>query len=229
MQDPLNKKMLYAFGTSIVEGHAAHESFVDDIARAHHMIYHKYAINGATMRVVPNEDPVINIVHQVTQAPKIVPDLIVFDGIANDAYASVTDDPKILGSISTGFADELDTATYCGAFETVCRTLLTKYQGAHPLYITTHKTPARTLATQEKLHDVSLAICRKWSIPVVDLYTQSGFNAFIPAYQHDYSYDKLDADGHNLNAVGGTGTHPNADGYRLFYEPRITAALAAMC
>lgn len=225
--DPLQGKMLYAFGTSVVNGHAAQRSFVDDIAEAHGMHDEKYCINGATMRIVPDSEPVIDIVHQVQNAPAAKPDFVVFDGIANDAYDSVANNPQILGQVTHGYADVLDPATYCGAFETVCKTLATKYQGAHILYITTHKTPARTLAAQQTLHDVSVAICQKWSLPVCDIYNESGLNAFLPAYQHDYSYDKTDAHGSN-QAYGGTGTHPNADGYRLFYDPLITAALTAL-
>ncbi|QEU47371.1 SGNH/GDSL hydrolase family protein [Schleiferilactobacillus harbinensis] len=225
MSDPLSGKTLYAFGTSIVEGHAAHRSFVDDIGDAHQLHCQKFSINGASMRIIAAADPAIDIVQQAVNAPAEVPDFVVFDGIANDAYANITEKPKVLGMITPDFTTPLEPYTYCGAFETVCRLLLTKYQGAHPLYIATHKTPARTLAAQDRLHALSVAMCQKWSISVVDLYAQSGFNAFLPTYQHDYSYDKLDANGSNRQAVGGTGPHPNAAGYRLFYDPLITAAL----
>ncbi len=219
----LHGKLLYAFGTSIVNGHLANVSFVEDIATANHMDYRKYCINGASTRFTgPNNIPL-----QVENAPQITPDLIVFDSYANDAYAEVTDDPAVLGAITEGFDAELDPHTYCGGLEKVCRLLLTKYQGAKILYVATHKTPARDLRVQTILHDLSLKIMQKWSIKVCDLFTEGNLNAFVGTYQHDYSYDKLDDHGGN-HSVGGSGTHPNADGYQLFYDPAIAAGLASL-
>lgn len=52
-------------------------------------------------------------------------------------------------------------------------------------------------------------------------------NCFLKQYQHDYSYDKVDANGGN-HSVGGTGTHPNDVGYKLFYDPIITHELLSL-
>ncbi|MFD1124188.1 SGNH/GDSL hydrolase family protein [Lentilactobacillus raoultii] len=219
----LKGKLLYAFGTSIVNGHLANTSFVDDICQENQMTYKKFCINGAASR---STDP-NNIIDQIKNAPSEVPDLIVFDSIANDAYATVTDDPDTMGKITYGFNNQLDPKTYCGALETICKLLETKYQGAKILYVATHKTPARDLRVQTIMHDVSVKIVHKWSIKVADLYTDGNFNGFLESYQHDYSYDKVDANGSN-HSVGGTGTHPNADGYRLFYDPIITQSLVSL-
>lgn len=168
MTNSLNGKLLYAFGTSIVNGHLAQKSFVEDICNANDMKYKKFCINGAASRITdPN-----NIIDQIKKAPDEVPDLIVFDSIANDAYATVTDDPQVMGKITYGFDDELDPKTYCGALETICKMLETKYQGAKILYVATHKTPARDLRVQNIMHDVSLQIVHKWSIKVADLYEE---------------------------------------------------------
>ncbi|WP_283680161.1 SGNH/GDSL hydrolase family protein [Lentilactobacillus sp. Marseille-Q4993] len=219
----LTGKTLYAFGTSIVNGHLANTSFVEDICNANNIKYQKFCVNGAASRITdPN-----NIIDQIKNAPKEVPDFIVFDSIANDAYATVTDDPDTMGKITYGFENELDPKTYCGALETICKMLETKYQGAKILYLATHKTPARDLRVQNIMHAVSLKIVHKWSIKVADLYTEGNFNGFLKQYQHDYSYDKVDENGSN-HSVGGTGTHPNADGYRLFYDPIITQGLVGL-
>ncbi|MCD2256047.1 SGNH/GDSL hydrolase family protein [Lactobacillus sp. CC-MHH1034] len=219
--NPLNGKVLYAFGTSIVNGHLANTSFVDDIGQANQMTYRKFCVNGAAARTTDTN----NIVTQIENAPTKVPDLIVFDAVDNDAYAQVVDDPQIMGQIT--YDDALDSKTYCGAVETICRLLETKYQGAKLLYIATHKTPARDLRVQNVMQATALKIMRKWSIAVADLYTAGNFNAFLEQYQHDYSYDTVDHNGSN-HAVGGTGTHPNAAGYRLFYDPIITQKLKTL-
>ncbi len=220
IENPLVGKTMYAFGTSIVNGHLANVSFVDDICRANKISFKKFCVNGATSRTTdPN-----NIIKQITSAPDDVPDLIVFDSIANDAYPEVVNDPKKLGKISNGYDEQLDPTTYCGAVETICKMLETKYQGAKILYVATHKTPARDLMVQNVMHDISLKIMSKWSIMVADLYTEGNFNGFLKQYQHDYSYDETDEQGGN-HSFGGTGTHPNADGYRLFYDPLILGKL----
>ncbi len=219
----LQGKLLYAFGTSIVNGHLANKSFVDDIGQANQMKYQKFCINGAASRITdPN-----NIIDQIRDAPTTVPDLIVFDSIANDAYATVVDDPAKLGQITYGYANDFNPRTYCGALETICYLLETKYQGAKLLYVATHKTPARDLRVQKIMHDLSIKIMKKWSIKVADLYEEGNMNCFLNQYQHDYSYDEVDANGGN-HAVGGTGTHPNDAGYRLFYDPIITQSLKSL-
>ena len=219
----LDGKLLYAFGTSIVNGHLANKSFVDDICQTNKMKYQKFCINGAASRVTEQN----NIISQIRDAPATVPDLIVFDSIANDAYATVTDDPDKLGKITYGYNGNYDSRTYCGALETICYLLETKYQGAKLLYVVTHKTPARDLRVQNIMHDISVKIMHKWSIKIADLYDEGNMNCFLKQYQHDYSYDKVDVNGSN-HSVGGTGTHPNDVGYRLFYEPLITQSLKSL-
>lgn len=216
----LKGKTLYAFGTSIVNGHLANVSFVEDVAKQTGLTCKKYAVNGASARTTdPN-----NILVQVDQASEVKPDFIIFDGIANDAYPEVVDDPKVLGEISTDFDSTLDTTTYCGGFEKVCKTLLTKYQGAKVFYLATHKTPARQYRIQKVLYDLSVEICHKWSIEVIDLFQAGSLNTFIQSYQQDYSYDVVDENGKN-HAFGGSGTHPNADAYLKYYDPIITNRL----
>ena len=216
----LYKKHVYGFGDSIVYGHAAGISFLDDLAENYSMRIAKYAVNGATVIGYSGN----TILPQIEAASDEIPDYVLFDGLINDAYIDVTDDPTKLGTISGGFAEMLDPTTFCGAFECICRTLLTKYIGAKIIFIAVHKTPARDLSAQDTLQSLARQICSKWSIPVVDLYNASGLNCFIPEYQMAYSYDKADANGGNTS-TGGTGTHPNDVGYKQFYMPMITAKM----
>lgn len=68
------------------------------------------------------------------------------------------------------------------------------------------------------LHDVCLAVCKKWSVPVLDMYENGGINLAIPQYKSIYG------------ASGGTdGTHPNGEGYRKFFVPRLRALLESLC
>ncbi|WP_342435326.1 SGNH/GDSL hydrolase family protein [Lactiplantibacillus paraplantarum] len=222
--NPLNGKLLYAFGSSIVNGHLANTGFVEDIALDNHMSYRKFAVNGATTRT---SDP-NNILKQIKNAPSIIPDFIIFDSWANDAYAEIANDPNQFGEIATGFDSVLHSTTYCGGLETICKTLISKYPGTQFILLATHKTPARKLDVQEKMYQAALQICHKWAFNLIDLYNSGSFNTFIKEYQYNYSYDVVDSNGGN-HAYGGSGTHPNADGYRTFYDPIITNKLLSLC
>ncbi|MBD0384768.1 SGNH/GDSL hydrolase family protein [Paenibacillus sp. WST5] len=215
-----NTKRIYGFGDSIIYGHAAGISFLDYLERNYSLSVTKYAVNGAT--VIGGSGNAI--LPQITEASSIVPDFVLFDGLINDAYTTVTDDPNKLGSISNGFAEIFDTSTFCGGFESICQTLLKKYRGATIIFIAVHKTPARDYIAQETLQYLAKQICCKWSIPVVDLYNASGLNCFISDYQYAYSYDQVDANGGN-SSTGGSGTHPNDVGYMRYYMPMITAKM----
>lgn len=218
----LQNKLLYAFGTSIVYGHLAETSFVDSLAQQYGLIFQKYAVNGATTRTVtPN-----NIVSQIQKASTSKPNFIIFDSIANDAYQSVVEDSTQLGEITTNFTDKLNPDTYCGGLETICKDLLIKYRGSKIMYLATHKTCARDYEVQELMYSLSVKICKKWSIPIIDLYNGSNFNTFIDEYRYNYTYDCPDDNGSN-HSFDGSGTHPNDIGYRLFYEPLVVNALLA--
>ena len=147
------------------------------------------------------------------------PDFVVFDGNANDSYTRITDDPIKLGTITNGFNETLDNTTYCGGFETICKTLLEKYRGARIIYVAVHKLVGRDFGAQEKLHELSREICKKWCIEYVNLYEESGLNTFIESYKNEYSYDTLS------DMKNGSGTHPNEEGYRKFYMPKIIGVM----
>lgn len=221
--NPLKGKLLYAFGSSIVNGHLANVSFVEDVAEDNEMQYRKFAINGATSNTAdPN-----NILTQIKNAPNTIPDFVIFDAWANDAYPEIADDPEKFGVITPDFESDLKTNTFCGGLEAICKTLVNKYEGAQFILLATHKTPAREYRVQKQMYDAAMKIAAKWSIEVIDLFNGGNFNAFIKSYQYDYSYDKVDQFGGN-HAYGGSGTHPNAYGYRKFYDPIITNKLLSL-
>lgn len=45
----MERKMIYGFGDSLVDGHCLHCGMLDALAEKYGMIYRKYAINGATV------------------------------------------------------------------------------------------------------------------------------------------------------------------------------------
>ena len=219
--DNLKNKLLYAFGTSIVYGHLAGRSFVDDLGCNYGIKFKKLAVNGATTRLTSDNN---NIISQIENAPARKPDFVIFDSVANDAYPQFIKNDSQLGKITSDFNSSLDINTYCGGLENICKTLLIKYRGAKIMYLATHKTCARDFETQEILYKMSKGICHKWSIEIIDLYNNSNFNTFINEYRYNYTYDKVDENGGN-HSCDGSGTHPNNLGYSLFYDPIVAKAL----
>lgn len=65
-------------------------------------------------------------------------------------------------------------------------------------------------------YGIAKACCEKWGIPYCDLNTQTPPLGHISALAQAYTVN------------GGDGIHPNEDGYRLFYVPKITAWLKTL-
>lgn len=81
----MEKKLLYGFGDSLVDGHCVHCGMLDALAEKYGMVYRKYAINGAA--VIPcKEDsceaglsagiPVPDVAAQIEAASGEVPDFL---------------------------------------------------------------------------------------------------------------------------------------------------------
>lgn len=209
--DSQNGKLLYAFGDSIINGHLSGISCIDTVCTSKQIQYKKYAVNGATVVNGAND-----IQTQITGASATVPDYVLFNGGTNDAYSTTT-----VGNITSDYDSELDTSTFCGAFEDICRKLRNKYVSSQIMYIAVHKMVSRNKDVQQTLYEKEIAICEKYSIPVIDIYKEGGLNTFNSTMQNLYTYDTLNQDNPTAGGSGGSGTHPNTVGYELFYDPII--------
>ena len=174
-------KKLYAFGDSILYGHQSGISCIDLVCMDKKIEYNKYAVNGA--KIVGEN----NILSQITSAPSTIPDYVIFDGYINDAYSTTT-----IGEITSDYTTTLDESTFCGAFEKTCKTLKNKYYSSKIIYVAMHKTPTRDAIIQNNLYEKAIAICKKYSIPVVDIYNQGGLNTNLDTLKNLYTYDTLD-------------------------------------
>ena len=139
-------------------------------------------------------------------------DYIIFEGGINDFWNKVP-----LGEITPNYTSALDDTTFCGAFESMLKQAVLKWQGKKIGFIIVHKitntyypygnsTPGKFELYREKI----IEICNKWSIPYLDLFNCSGLNVNIQEIKQKYT-------------TKGDGTHPNAEGYELFYVPKIEA------
>lgn len=200
---------IYNFGDSIAVGGGNNNiGYAQLIASLYNATCNEYAVNGATMSKIAGQS-MSCILTQIDNASEAAPDIILLEGGAND-YTQY----RVMGEVTgeTVFDDaEFDVTTYIGALEAALYKLQTKYNGVPIIWIYTHRENTRTEKTDgtvtvnfTTMHDRSLEVCKKWAIPVVDLYNGGGLNTNWTAYRTAYTYNS-------------DGTHPNEAGYKHFY------------
>lgn len=212
----LSNKILYAFGDSISQGTGDYiGGFSKAVAVKNGMQLTNYAMGGATVTTI--EGSTNNILNQISGASEVIPDFIVFNGYTNDCIKYDSGDIT-LGELDYTSYSNFDDSNFTGAFEKILLELQTKYKGAKIIYVSPHRMSSRAQATQNTLHERAIEICKKWCIPVVDLFNEGGLNTNIASYKLAYTNDTYDTG-------TGDGTHPNQAGYERFYLPLIEAKM----
>lgn len=230
--EALEGKTVYAFGDSIVYGHKTpSQSFMRLMADDYNMNLGMYAVNGATVvsedsseKEDSSEETKGNyIIKQVKNAPDEKPDVIVFDGYTNDAYG----DPKTdsfnssgghinilenLGEIQGNTATKFNGSTFCGGFEEIIYTMKQKWPDTPIVFVTIHKSGGRDWDVQCKLRDLSLEMCDKWGVEVVDIFKDTNLDTRDEGVMEKY-------------IIGGAGSHPNVSACREFYIPLVSKKL----
>lgn len=211
--NPLAGKKVLNFGDSIMAGDGnAGTGPAELIATNNGMTVFDYAVGGATIAVVSGSTN--NILSRVNDAiaASITTDYIIFDGLTNDISGNST---VTLGTVSSGYLASLDTSTFSGSFETICKKIKTTWPAAKVVYVRVHKMLSRDWQKQIDFGNRAAEICQKWSIPVVDLYNEGGLNAYLTEHINAYT--------NNADQ-----THPNALGYVTFYVPMITSKMKSL-
>ncbi|MDF2663891.1 MAG: hypothetical protein K0Q94_6682 [Paenibacillus sp.] len=140
-------------------------------------------------------------------------DYIIFQGGINDYWLSVP-----LGTVTTTYSATLNDTTFCGGLESIFKQAQLKWRGKKIGFIITFKIRGtfdvvgntKSNPYWEKARE----ICKKWSIPYLDLFNSSGLN---------YELDEI-RDQYSLQTAGaGDGCHPNEAGYKEFLVPQIEA------
>ena len=231
IESVLNHKSVYAFGDSIVYGHndAAH-SFMRLIANDYAMDLNMMAKNGATIMSSSNQ-----ILTQIKNAPAAAPDFAVFEGYTNDAYGNAANDPDFYAGGSRDvtacygemtaddyFGPTFDTDTFCGSFENTIYTMKQKWgDDTKYVYVTIHKSGARNLEIQQRLRELTMQMCDKWGIAVVDMFTYENANGKI--------LDTTDSAQMSKYMIGGKGSHPNVTACEEFYIPAVVGVMEGLC
>ena len=136
-------------------------------------------------------------------------DYILINGGVNDASRGDT-----FGTITEGYDDTLDDTTFCGAMESLCKTLITKFAGKKYGYIAVHKMASKYSSIYKganNYYSAAKKICEKWGVPFLDLnVTVPPFGLLPTTSEIRQTYTK-DNDG----------WHPNEEGYKKYYNDKI--------
>lgn len=217
-KDPLAGLKITCTGNSItaathsVPGHG----YVEQIADAHGMTVDNHAIWGA---IIPQGHPRasgditdIGCIHDTLDNMEADADIVIMSGSINDC--EYYQDTNFLGEITGDFSSELDSTTFYGALENMCKKALQKWSGKPIIYVIEHRmTLDNTTYGQYylKLHEAIVKVMNKWGISIVDLFND------CPSLNYN--------DGYKAQYTTGDGTHPNYEGYEKFYVPRVYAEI----
>lgn len=211
-------KKLCVDGDSIMYGAGSSGGFAKIIGDRNNMTVVNNAVSGGTIASGTYHSDGTTARHWICDTIKNIPsdaDYILFDGGVNDSSETAE-----VGAISSGFYAELDTTTFCGAMESICKWLVINRPNAKTGYVIVHKmagnyTSEYPVDGQRDLYRLAIKICEKWGIPYIDLNTQ------VPPLKDIQSL----RDVYTSNADG---WHPNELGYKTFYVPKIEAFLRTL-
>ena len=209
----LENKILFNFGDSIAAGDGNKgKGYAELFAEKYNMICYDFAVGGATL----GETASNNITTQVTTALSkgITPNYILIEGGTND----IADSGTPIGSIMSDYKENnADKTTTSGALEYIIATLKRNYPSAKMAFVSVHRMSSRGYTEQIERQGRCIEICKKWSIPVIDIFNKGNLNTFLPEY-HKFTNP-------TSSYPNGDKTHPNELGYTTFYLPLIYGTL----
>lgn len=180
-------------------------SYCDMIANTYNMNSTKYAVSG---RCIAKEDGETSILETISSMDNTA-DYVIFEGGWNDMWRVA------LGTISEGYNDTLDEYTWSGALESLIKQSKIKWPTAKIGFILAHgKANNESEITRQNTYwDRAIEVFNKWHLPYIDL-RHNGLVAFNDTLL-DMFFQISSTTSH------GDGTHPNALGYRTFYNTPI--------
>lgn len=245
--DPVTQLNVLAIGDSICKGgRNSNKGFIGDIGCP----YVNMGIGGATISNKTDSSEVTDTVHFVgaenipdelvkyaTECTEedwyLVPDVIIAEGGVNDM-------PRAdLGTIPTQpvHTDEeaalIDQSTVTGGLQYMFYMMIKYYPMAHRFFLITNRLNTRpwtpntgetTGYTQTQLADAIRAVCKLYSVKVIDIFNDSPVDSYFAEYNSptEYSEDHSVTD---LYCIDKDKVHPLALGYKVGYVPFVREAL----
>lgn len=209
---PLYGKKAIFFGDSITAGIGSWAD-ANTIRAKYNMSGKNYGVGGSTYATKENADNINCIYNRIRDKfeESKDADYVILQGGVNDAFNSLP-----IGTVleDTDFTTECDVATFAGAFEMSLRFVCTNYPGKKIGFIANCKIPRN-----RRLGDyisVAKQICQKYSVPVLDLWNESGLNPYIQSINDRYYL--VDSD---YSTEHSGGTHPTPEGYALYINNKV--------
>lgn len=215
----LSGKTISCDGDSIMQGNEnSNISYYDLIIENYNMVQQsKAAVGGATIATGTQSSGVDR--HWISSSVLNIntnSDYILINGGFND-YSIKVD----LGEITETFTDTIDSTTFAGGMELLCRNLLNRFNnGQKILFVFNHNINATWYTknsasssgkTFEDYFNIQVAVLKKYGIPYIDLIHESQFNTILDFYKNTYT--------------DGDGVHPNTNGYNKFYVDKIVSKM----
>lgn len=230
-QNPLYKKSIAFEGDSICAGGAERGNYAEFIAENNEMDMTNNSVGGGTITSgIYTTSGILR--HSIVDGVEALVasgnyDYIIFEGGVNDKAldSSYRDEGEgednqfvTFGEITSSYSEELNKNTFCGAFESICKTLA--LSGKKVGYIFVHKIYNDTL-WNETYKPTMIKILEKWGVPYLDLETTVPPLNMIAELRDTYTIE-------NASTGRGDGWHPNELGYKTFYVDQITAWLKTL-
>ena len=213
--NPLAGKKVSFLGDSICAGDTSSTSYLGGygkiIADRNGMVYENIARGGATVtaetysRSTGNAKPWLCRMVENMSADA---DYAIIEGGINDGWDETVRGK--IGSITRGYNATLDDTTYYGAFESMLKQLVTKFQGKKIGYIAVPKIHSLFDSSQNapNFYHIALECCAKWGVPVCDLNTITPPVEYLSDLGTEYTADAC---------------HPTYEGYIKYYCDPIEA------
>lgn len=218
----LKRKVLFNFGDSIAAGDGNNgKGYAELLAEKYVMTCHNFAQGGST---ITTKNASKNIIKQVEKAiaSGITPDYILINGGDNDISTSYVPSNEEMnwGIVESDFSyqvENLDKTTIAGAMQWILHTLKINFPDTKIVFVSVHKMASRKYDRQVQCQGLCSEICKKYSVPVADIFNRGNLNTCIDSYsKYTNPTDSI---------PNGDKTHPNEEGYIKFYLPLIYEVL----
>lgn len=230
--NPLKGKTIYNFGDSISNGQG---NLVGDkrlgpaelVALDNDMVCTDFAVSGSTMSTAGGGNYILKRINDAISASPITPDFVLLAGGINDLKVTSVGDfsePSSNDDFGEKYIGLLDTSNFSGAFETAIYRILNAWPGTQLIYMTEHKIPSHYNDGTETLYQTAKKICKKWCVPILDMWNSGGLNMSVLANNKAYGTGDVNLDGTHTDT-----THPNGEAYRLYYVPKLKSKLLECC
>ena len=220
---PLYGKKLSLNGDSICYGAGSTGGYGRILADTYGMTVQNIARNGGTIAAETYKNTTKRhwICRTITNMDTDS-DYVIVEGGVNDGSSDVA---VPLGEITTTYNEALDDTTFYGAFESMCKQLVTRFAGKKIGYIAVHKMSGGFNSDGDKdtnFYWAAKKCCEKWGVPFLDL------NTTVPPFGY---FKSSDTDLYSLRTTytdSADGWHPNEEGYKKYYVPKIAAWLESL-